>query len=213
MPNFLHLVQFPKRDGGPTPRTYEIIELTDDTLASHGIRRGDEAVVAAGEFHPGYYHAMESEVPGQVCVARCVARPERLIGLVLLPPSTPAPGPPRPVPPLPRVEGESLTWMSDRFGNVTHVDPSAERLFGVSVESLLGYGFLDVVKETQRARVAAAWAESVSAGRVFEHTFHLRLADGSYGLITSIAVPVTDAQGAVSGYSAVSQFGKIFRVA
>jgi hypothetical protein len=73
------IVQFPQA----ASRRYEVLTIEDDSLCKIGIKRGDDFVVACGEFSSGDYHVID--VAGKARVLRMRARPPNLIGRVVPP--------------------------------------------------------------------------------------------------------------------------------
>jgi PAS domain S-box-containing protein len=75
-------------------------------------------------------------------------------------------------------------------GLVVQDSPSWREITGQSPDEIRGRGWLDAVREDQRARVAKAWDTAIANKTVFEEEFLLRLKDGSYRWFADKTVPV-----------------------
>jgi PAS domain S-box-containing protein len=76
--------------------------------------------------------------------------------------------------------------------------PSWRELTGLTFEQMRGRGWLDAIFDADRQRVERAWDEAIASQTLFEQQYRLRMADGSYRWFASRAVPVYDAEGAVT---------------
>lgn len=186
-------------------RRLEVFEMTDDTLAGYGIRRGDEVAVEMDEFSPGDFHA--TDAGGFIRVVRCNRRPPDLLGRVLLP----ARAPDLSLDPLPE---EGMYFECDRDGQIVELDDGlVERCWGVEAGSLYGVGFMTQIAADYRMRFLFEWSQAMLAGR---DAFQLNtVAERVDGLRVPLSVFAfrTRSSSRHHGLSGVTQPGKIIRVA
>ena len=86
-----------------------------------------------------------------------------------------------------------LVWSADANGRLLASSPIFESLTGVDPKQ----GWLAVVHPDDRGLAEARWQHSVRTGEPYSVEFRSRLADGSYRMVLSKAVPVRDEQGRV----------------
>jgi PAS domain S-box-containing protein len=180
--------------------------MDDNTLAERGIRIGDELVVAEGEFKSGAFHAVEWN--DTVRVLTLNSSHPQLIGRVIMPDEIIG------VPVSGTLDTFNVPWEADIYGNITKVDPAlASEVFGRSVESLIGYGFLDIIHREDRPRVAYQWASAILSGEAFTMTARAYLREGHIADVCALAMPIFDESKNVVSWSGVSQPGYIVQVA
>jgi diguanylate cyclase (GGDEF)-like protein/PAS domain S-box-containing protein len=93
-----------------------------------------------------------------------------------------------------------LAWCADAHGACTFVNQAWTDYTGREGAECRGTGWLDAVHPDDRAGLAAAWDEARGVRRRFEHEYRLRRADGAFGRVRHVAVPVHDADGRLTGY-------------
>jgi PAS domain S-box-containing protein len=91
-----------------------------------------------------------------------------------------------------------LVWTSSADGGCDYFNPQWEDFTGGPMQSHLGSGWLEVIHEIDRARLAAAWAASVASGTVFDSDARLRAVDGSYRWFKMRSIPVRTAEGTIT---------------
>jgi PAS domain S-box-containing protein len=69
--------------------------------------------------------------------------------------------------------------------------------FGISLEDVAGYHWIDLVHPDDRESVLVAWDASLATGQHYRHEYRLRLADGHYRRFLSEALPLRDEHGAI----------------
>ena len=74
----------------------------------------------------------------------------------------------------------SLLWSATPDGRADYVSLRAAEYCGVSVDSLLGLGYLSQLHPDDGAYTQNLWARSVETGEPFEAEYRLRRADGVY---------------------------------
>jgi PAS domain S-box-containing protein len=91
-----------------------------------------------------------------------------------------------------------LVWTSAGDGGCDYFNPQWEDFTGAPTRRHLGWGWLDVIHEIDRARVTTAWAASVASGTVFDFDARLRAANGSYRWFKMRSIPVRTADGIIT---------------
>jgi PAS domain S-box-containing protein len=92
----------------------------------------------------------------------------------------------------------SIVWSTSPTGEVDQVVWDWQAFTGQRFEEYRGWGWLAAFHADERARVAAVWRESIERRTTFEIEHRLRRYDGEYRLMRARAVPVLDADGAIT---------------
>jgi two-component system, LuxR family, sensor kinase FixL len=87
----------------------------------------------------------------------------------------------------------SLVWSADADGRLIAISPVFQTLTGVDPAQ----GWFGVAHPNDREFAQARWEHSVRTGEPYSVEFRSRLADGSYRMVLSKAVPVRDEQGRI----------------
>ena len=90
-----------------------------------------------------------------------------------------------------------LAWTADPHGHVYWYNKRWFDYTGAAPDAMLAAGWTSVLNPGHVARVIEYARHSRASGDVFEDTFPLRAADGSYRWFLSRAVPIKDAEGRV----------------
>jgi PAS domain S-box-containing protein len=69
--------------------------------------------------------------------------------------------------------------------------------FGIALDDVTDYRWLDLVHPEDRESVLAAWKASMATGQHYRHEHRLKLADGHYRRFLSEALPLRDEQGKI----------------
>jgi hypothetical protein len=193
----LHLVE----PVAPPVRRYEIFTIEGDLLSKHGVRAGDELVVACDEFSPGDYHAFDRG-GGRVRAARSYSRLPGIIGRVVLPDQRADLS----LEPLP---DEGMHFNADKYGNITELDDALiERCWGVRAREMYGFGFINHLAPRARAPFCAAWSRAVAQGGVFQLSTVAQRLDGLCVPLSVLAIPTR-----CGGWTGVTQPGEFVQVA
>jgi PAS domain S-box-containing protein len=91
-----------------------------------------------------------------------------------------------------------LVWTSGADGGCDYFNPQWEDYTGAPMRQHLGSEWLDVIHETDRAGLGAAWAAAVASGTVFDTDARLRAANGCYRWFKMRSIPVRTADGTVT---------------
>jgi PAS domain S-box-containing protein len=98
-----------------------------------------------------------------------------------------------------------MLWSADTDGAVDYCNQRVLDYTGLSAEQVLGAGWMRVVHQDDRERIAQAWSAAVSAGEPFQHECRwLREADQMYRWCISSALPLRDQEG-----RAIKWFGSV----
>jgi PAS domain S-box-containing protein len=98
-----------------------------------------------------------------------------------------------------------MLWSADTDGAVDYCNQRVLDYTGLSAEQGLGAGWMRVVHQDDRERIAQAWSAAVSAGKPFQHECRcLRAADRMYRWCISSALPLRDQEG-----RAIKWFGSV----
>ena len=90
-------------------------------------------------------------------------------------------------------EASSLAvWRTDEHGELITDMPGWRDLTGQKPDELAGFGWLDAVPGSERARVAAAWTEAVRTGEVYDVEYPLVTESGAQRRIHARGLPVRE---------------------
>lgn len=90
-----------------------------------------------------------------------------------------------------------LTWMAEPDGAITWFNRRWYDYTGTTAEAMQGWGWREVHHPDHADRALEGYRRAVAAGRVWEDTFPLRAADGSWRWFLSRAVPIPDEEGRI----------------
>lgn len=90
-----------------------------------------------------------------------------------------------------------IPWTADAQGSILDFSPKWLELTGLTRESALGEGWLQVPHPDDGPAMVAAWAHSVSTGTPYDLEHRVRTAGGSYRWMHSRAYPRRDASGQI----------------
>jgi PAS domain S-box-containing protein len=88
-----------------------------------------------------------------------------------------------------------MVWSTTPEGVAVKDSPSWRAVTGQTPEEWQNNGWLKAVHPDDREHAAAAFAQAITAGRVYETEYRLRRADGRYCWTSAKAVPVLNADG------------------
>lgn len=91
-------------------------------------------------------------------------------------------------------------FLTDPQGHCRFVNGSWAHLSGQMVEDALDEGWVNAIHPEDAARVLAEWQRTVARGGDFSTEYRCRRPDGTVNWVESVAVPLRDAAGAVTGY-------------
>src|SRR5512141_872681 len=94
----------------------------------------------------------------------------------------------------------SLVWCADAHGDCNFVNRAWAVYTGRAAREAQGGRWLECVHDDDRPRVREAWEEAHAFRRPFEHEYRLLRADGSFGRVHHVAVPVHASDGALQAY-------------
>ena len=98
----------------------------------------------------------------------------------------------------------AFVWTRAPNGEFTTAQPGWTALTGQSTEELLGWGWLNAVHESDRARVKAEWMRAVEADVLYQIEYLVRRHDGEYRHLLVRAVPARKPDGSVSEWVGIS---------
>ena len=91
-----------------------------------------------------------------------------------------------------------LVWTCERDGASDYFNPQWQSYTGAPAHEHLGWQWLKVVHESDRADLEAAWRSALADGSVFDADARLRRADGAYRWFKMRSVPVRRADGTIA---------------
>jgi PAS domain S-box-containing protein len=91
----------------------------------------------------------------------------------------------------------ALIFIADASGGNSYTNPQFHEYCGLDGAALSGAGWLAVVDDGDRDRVAQAWMRTQEKASRFESEFRMRRADGVYRTFLVRSAPIVDAAGAV----------------
>jgi len=94
----------------------------------------------------------------------------------------------------------SIVFRSDAQGNTVFVNQRWEELTGLAERSWEGEGWATAVHEEDRESVLGSWRRAVAARSSWRREFRLRHVRGDYLWVTSLATPIQDVAGQVTGF-------------
>jgi PAS domain S-box-containing protein len=90
-----------------------------------------------------------------------------------------------------------LAWMADGTGSITWYNQRWYDFTGTTPEEMKGFGWKRVHDPEHLERVMEKFKHSMETGEIWEDTFPLRAADGSYRWFLSRALPIRDEHGKI----------------
>ncbi|WP_363350883.1 PAS domain S-box protein [Methylocystis echinoides] len=90
----------------------------------------------------------------------------------------------------------AASFEADDIGQFSHVDAAWGRVTGQTVGATLGFGWLDVLHDDDRASLRAAFDSALRQGAPFQAECRLRHSDGAYRWVLLIGAPRFDEGGA-----------------
>jgi PAS domain S-box-containing protein len=90
-----------------------------------------------------------------------------------------------------------LAWMADATGAITWYNQRWYDYTGTTAEEMKGFGWKKVHDPEHLERVMEKFRHSMETGEIWEDTFPLRAADGSYRWFLSRALPIRDQNGRI----------------
>jgi len=91
-----------------------------------------------------------------------------------------------------------LVWTCGPDGTCDYLNPQWQAYTGAPVDDHMGWGWLRIVHETDRAALEGAWRASLANGRVFDVEARLRRQDGTYCWFKMRSIPVAAPDGAIT---------------
>ena len=91
-----------------------------------------------------------------------------------------------------------LVWTCQRDGASDFFNPQWQSYTGAPAQEHLGWQWLKVVHESDRADLEATWRSALTDGSVFDADARLRRADGAYRWFKMRSVPVRRADGTIA---------------
>jgi PAS domain S-box-containing protein len=91
-----------------------------------------------------------------------------------------------------------LVWTCGPDGQCDYINPQWLAYTGAPADEQLGTGWLHVIHETDRDAVAAAWANSLASGLLFDADGRLHRADGGYRWFKMRSIPVRAREGEIT---------------
>jgi diguanylate cyclase (GGDEF)-like protein/PAS domain S-box-containing protein len=89
---------------------------------------------------------------------------------------------------------------TDAEGRCVYINDRTCELAGVSAAEALGYGWQAALHPADRERVERAWERTVRTGEEFSLEYRFRRPSGEEVWVSGRAIPLRDAEGAVTGY-------------
>src|SRR3954468_13650846 len=86
-------------------------------------------------------------------------------------------------------------WTAQPDGSLDYVNQQVIDYFGLSYETMLGTGWVDIVHPDDMHEAIIRWAKSLATGNDYENDFRLRRADGVYRWHIARASALMDANG------------------
>ncbi len=90
-----------------------------------------------------------------------------------------------------------LVWMAGPDGLTDYLNQRSADHFGLSLETVYGWGWLDILHPDDRQLARAAWDVAVRTGTTYRVEYRARGTDGGYRWYLSQAVPIRNRSGAV----------------
>ena len=98
-----------------------------------------------------------------------------------------------------------IPWVADTDGANINCDPAWEAYTGLSIETVRGDKWLEVVHRDDRDQVIARWRHSVVTGQRYSVSHRLRRKDGQYRYCESRAQPQRDEAGEIIRWYGTTQ--------
>ncbi|MBF2026882.1 MAG: PAS domain S-box protein [Oscillatoriales cyanobacterium C42_A2020_001] len=90
-----------------------------------------------------------------------------------------------------------IVWNANAQGELVTEDLSWSAFTGQSFDEYRGLGWLNSIHPSDRPHVAEQWEQAVTKHGLYEAEFRMRRHDGEYRYISSRAVPILEANGAI----------------
>jgi PAS domain S-box-containing protein len=90
-----------------------------------------------------------------------------------------------------------MLWLTRPDGFHVYFNEKWVEYTGRSVESCLGFGWLNAFHPDDRERTLNTWRNATSSGQAYEIDYRLQRADGTYGWVLGRALPLRDASGEI----------------
>ena len=94
----------------------------------------------------------------------------------------------------------ALVWSSEADGVTTFVNQQFVNYLGRSLEDLLHSNWLDVIHSEDADETRCLWLEALRTGHRYERTHRMRRVDGVYRWFRTIAEPLHNDSGLISGW-------------
>ena len=95
-------------------------------------------------------------------------------------------------------------WTAQPDGSLDFVNQQVIEYFGLSYETMLGTGWVDIVHPDDMHETIIRWAKSLATGQDYENDFRLRRADGMYRWHIARASALMDADGNIQQWVGTS---------
>src|ERR1700730_18216690 len=95
-------------------------------------------------------------------------------------------------------EAPAIVFVARPDGTIAYVNRAWSSMTGHGPEVVLGHGWADVIHADDAAVVGASWMRAVASATPFSEEFRIRDGAGDPRWVISQAVPVFDADGAVT---------------
>ncbi|HEX4765598.1 MAG TPA: response regulator [Lichenihabitans sp.] len=90
-----------------------------------------------------------------------------------------------------------VIWLASADGRLIPPLPTWRAYTGQTEEQYGGWGWLDVIHDEDRDRVAEAWREALRGGSAFEIDYRIRRRDGEWRFAEARAAPILEADGSI----------------
>src|SRR4030095_3558344 len=92
----------------------------------------------------------------------------------------------------------ALVWRGTAEGELDFLNERAVEYLGLTVESLTGERWLQLVHPDHRDATVRRWLLSITTGSSYDDVYRLRRADGEYRWIQSVGEPFRDTEGRIT---------------
>jgi PAS domain S-box-containing protein len=94
----------------------------------------------------------------------------------------------------------ALVWRGTAEGELDFLNERAVEYLGLTVESLTGERWLQLVHPDHRDATVRRWLLSITTGSSYDDVYRLRRADGEYRWIQSVGEPFRDTEGRITNW-------------
>jgi PAS domain S-box-containing protein len=92
-------------------------------------------------------------------------------------------------------------WETDETGKCTYVNRTYQRMAGLSQDDLLGWGWINIIHEDDRAKLAQDWEQTLKQEREWHAEFRVvRPSDETTTPVISVGHPLKGRDGKLKGY-------------